>query len=126
MFYIFLITGGSNYTFLSTSTIKSILGFDTDISSTSLIKIPYQLNLLGKKKLFINSNNLRNSAFTSKSLSSTQTIATVPVDQPPYSMISYVAVIDMQKIVLSNRALDMIDIEITDENNNYVNFQNSL
>ena len=120
----FFITGGSNYTFLSTSTIKSILGFDTDISSTSLIRMPYQLNLLGKKKLFINSNNLRNSAFTSKSLSSTQTIATIPVDQPPYSMISYEAVIDMQKIVLSNRALDMIDIEITDENNNYMNFRN--
>jgi hypothetical protein len=120
----FFITGGSNYTFLSTSTVKSILGFDTDISSTSLIKMPYQLNLLGKKKIFINSNNLRNSAFTSKSFSSTQTIATIPVDQPPYSMISYEAVIDMQKIVLSNRALDMIDIEITDENNNYMNFRN--
>ena len=39
-------------------------------------------------------------------------------------MINYVAVIDMQKIVLTNRALDMIDIEITDENNNYVNFRN--
>jgi hypothetical protein len=39
-------------------------------------------------------------------------------------MINYVAVIDMQKIVLSNRALDMIDIEITDENNNYINFRN--
>ena len=74
--------------------------------------MPYQLNLLGKKKIFINSNNLRNSAFTSKLLSSTQTIATVPVDQPPYNMINYVAVIDMQKIVLSNRALDMIYIEI--------------
>jgi len=120
----FFITGGNSITFLSTSTVKSILGFDVNISSTTLIKLPYQLNLLGKKKIFINSNNLRNSAFTSKSLSSTQTIATVPVDQPPYSMINYVAVIDMQKIVLSNRALDMIDIEITDENNNYVNFQN--
>ena len=30
----------------------------------------------------------------------------------------------MQKIVLSNRVLDMIDIEITDENNNYINFRN--
>ena len=35
----FFITGGSNYTFLSTSTVKTILGFDTDISSTSLIKM---------------------------------------------------------------------------------------
>jgi hypothetical protein len=120
----FTITGGTNYTFLSTSTIKSILGFDEDISSNTLIIMPYQLNLLGKKKIFINSNNLRNSAFSSKSLSCVQTIATIPVDQPPYNMISYVSVSDLEKIILSNRALDMIDIEIVDEDNNYVNFRN--
>ena len=120
----FTITGGTNYTLLSTSTIKSILGFNEDISSNTLIIMPYQLNLLGKKKIFINSNNLRNSAFSSKSLSCTQTIATIPVDQPPYNMISYVSVSDLEKIILSNRALDMIDIEIVDEDNNYVNFRN--
>ena len=120
----FTITGGTNYTFLSTSTIKSILGFDIDISSNTLIIMPYQLNLLGKKKIFINSNNMRNSAFTSKSLSCVQTIATIPVDQPPYNMINYVSVSDLEKIILSNRSLDMIDIEIVDENNNYVNFRN--
>jgi len=120
----FFITGGNSITLLSTSTSKSILGFDVNISSTTLIKLPYQLNLLGKKKIFINSNNLRNSAFSSKSLSCVQTIATVPVDQPPYSMISYVSVSDLEKIILSNKTVDMIDIEIVDENNNYVNFRN--
>ena len=120
----FFITGGINYTLLATSTVKTILGFDVDISGSSFIKLPYQLNLLGKKKIFINSNYLRNSAFSSKSLSCVQTIATVPVDQPPYSMINYVAVIDLQKIILSNRTLDVIDIEFVDENNNYINFRN--
>ena len=120
----FTITGGTNYTFLATSTIKSILGFDTNISSNTLITMPYQLNLLGKKKIFINSNNLRNSAFSSKALSCVQTIATIPVDQPPYNMISYVSVSDLEKIILSNKSLDMIDIEIVDEDNNYVNFRN--
>jgi hypothetical protein len=120
----FFITGGISITLLSTSTSKSILGFDVNISSTTLIKLPYQLNLLGKKKIFINSNNLRNSAFSSKSLSCVQTIATVPVDQPPYSMVNYVSVSDLEKIILSNKTVDMIDIEIVDENNNYVNFRN--
>lgn len=120
----FFITGGISITILATSTIKSILGFDTDITSTTFIKMPYQLNLLGKKKIFINSNNLRNSAFSSKSLSCVQTIATIPVDQPPYNMISYVSVSDLEKIILSNKTLDMIDIEIVDEDNNYVNFRN--
>jgi len=69
---LFYIAGAGSNTviFLSTSTIKSILGFNVNISNNNVITMPYQLNLLGKKKLFINSNNLRNSAFTSKSFSS--------------------------------------------------------
>jgi hypothetical protein len=120
----FLTSDGISYTFLSTSTIKSILGFSSDITSTTLITMPYQLNLLGKKKIFINSNNLKNSAFTSKSLSSVQTIASIPVDQPPYSMINYVSVSDLEKNILFNRSLDVIDIQIVDEDNKYINFQN--
>jgi len=123
---IFFISGaGANtVTFLSTSTIKSILGFDVNISNNNVILLPYQLNLLGKKKLFINSNNLRNSAFTSKSLSSVQTIATIPVDQPPYSMINYTSVSELEKNILFNRSLDVLDIQIVDEDNKYINFQN--
>ena len=120
----FTITGSTSITFLSTSTVKSILGFDVDISSSSLLKLPYQLNLLCKKKLFINSNNLRNSAFTSKSFSSVQTIATIPVDQPPYNMINYTSISDLERNILFNRSLDVIDIQIVDEDNKYINFQN--
>ncbi len=120
----FTITGGTSITFLSTSTVKNILGFNDNISSSSLLKLPYQLNLLGKKKLFINSNNLKNSAFTSKSFSSVQTIATIPVDQPPYSMINYTSISDLEKNILFNRSLDVIDIQIFDEDNKYINFQN--
>jgi len=120
----FTITGGTSITFLSTSTVKNILGFNDNISSSSLLKLPYQLNLLGKKKLFINSNSLKNSAFTSKSLSSVQTIATIPVDQPPYSMINYTSISDLEKNILFNRSLDVIDIQIVDEDNKYINFQN--
>jgi hypothetical protein len=120
----FFITGGASFTFLSTSTIKSILGFSSDITSTTAIIMPYQLNLLGKKKIFINSNNLRNSAFSSKSLSCVQTIASVPVDQPPYAMINYTSVSDLEKNIIFNRSLDMLDIQIVDEENKYVNFRN--
>jgi hypothetical protein len=120
----FTITGGISYTFLSTSTIKSILGFSSNITSTTLINMVYQMNLLGKKKIFINSNNLRNIAFSSKSLSNVQTIATIPIDQPPYAMVNYTSVSDLEKNILYNRSLDMIDIQIVDESNLYVNFQN--
>ena len=120
----FLITGGISFTFLSTSTIKKILGFDVDITSTNLITMTYQLNLLGKKKLFINSNHLRNNAFSSKSFSCVQTIATIPVDKAPYEMISYVSVSDLEKNILFNRFIDTIDIQILDEDNKFIDFRN--
>ena len=120
----FIITGGASFTFLSTSTIKKILGFDENITSTTLITMPYQLNLLGKKKLFINSNHLRNNAFSSKSFSCVQTIATIPIDKPPYEMISYISVSDLEKNILFNKSIDTIDIQIFDEENKYIDFRN--
>jgi len=120
----FTITGGGSYTLLATSSIKSILGFYDDIQSTTQIILPYQLNLLGKKKIFINSNHLRNNAYSSKSFSCVQTIATIPVDQPPYNMINYVSVSDLEKNILFNRFIDMIDIQIVDEDNKFIDFRN--
>ena len=120
----FFITGGVSITILGTSTIKKILGFNEDITSTTFIKMPYQLNLLGKKKLFINSNHLRNNAFSSKSFSCVQTIATIPVDKAPYEMISYVSVSDLEKNILFNKSIDTIDIQIVDEENKYIDFRN--
>jgi hypothetical protein len=112
------------YTFQSTSTIKKILGFDSNLITSTFITLPYQLNLLGKKKIFINSYNLRNSAYTSKNLGFVQTVATIPVDQPPYNMINYVSATDLEKVILTNRTVDTIDIQIFDEDNNYINFRN--
>jgi hypothetical protein len=120
----FIITDGNTYVFLSSSSIKKILGFSSNITSTTLITMPFQLNLLGKKKLFINSNHLRNNAFSSKSFSCVQTIATIPVDKPPYEMISYVSISDLEKNILFNRSIDTIDIQIVDENSEFVDFQN--
>jgi hypothetical protein len=112
------------YAFQSTSTIKKILGFDSNLITSTFITLPYQLNLLGKKKIFINSYNLRNSAYTSKNLGFVQTVATIPVDQPPYNMINYVSATDLEKVILTNRTVDTIDIQIFDEDNNYINFRN--
>lgn len=117
-------TPALTYTFQSTSTIKKILGFDSNLITSTFITLPYQLNLLGKKKIFINSYNLRNSAYTSKNLGFVQTVATIPVDQPPYNMINYVSATDLEKVILTNRSVDTIDIQIFDEDNNYINFRN--
>jgi hypothetical protein len=109
------------------STLATILGVgDTSVTVLALNGdvLPYPLNLLGKSKLLINSRNLNNVAYTSFGLGFTTTIATVPVNVPPYSLIQYACAVEQQKNVLINRVLDNIDIQILDTDNRFINFNN--
>jgi hypothetical protein len=103
----------------NTAVINSIL-----IENNSSTILPFPLNLLGKSKLLINSTNLNNVAYTSFGLGFTTTIATVPVNVPPYSLIQYSTAVDQQKNILTNRVLDNIDIQILDTDNRFINFNN--
>jgi hypothetical protein len=114
------------YNLTNGSTIGTILGIGENIivlPSTS-VRCAYPLNLLGKSKLLINSRNLNNVAYTSFGLGFTTTIATVPVNVPPYSLIQYACAVEQQKNVLVNRVLDNIDIQILDTDNRFINFNN--
>ena len=70
------------------------------------------------------SANLNNVAYTSFGLGFTTTIATIPVNVPPYSLIQYSTYVDQQKNILTNRVLDNIDIQILDTDNKFINFNN--
>lgn len=119
----------SNYTifnYANGSTIAKILGIETNLSQVAFnaVRCDYPLNLLGKSKLLINSRNLNNVAYTSFGLGFTTTIATVPVNVPPYSLIQYSTAVEQQKNILVNRVLDNIDIQILDTDNHFINFNN--
>lgn len=105
------------------STIKNIIGFDSNMTGTNFI-MPYPINLLGTKKLFIKSQVLDISSYDSINTNKTNIIATIPVDQPFYNMISYVSAIDTNQHELKLNILDGIDIQIYDEDNNLINFNN--
>ena len=104
------------------TTIGDILGIG--IGGANNFTFPYPLNLLGKNKLFINSSNLNNVAYTSHNTGFSTCICTIPVNVPPYGLIQYTSVTDQNKNILVNRVLDNIDIQILDLNNNYINFNN--
>ena len=109
------------------STIATILGVGTtsvSILPLSSSALPFPLNLLGKSKLLINSRNLNNVAYTSFGLGFATTIATIPVNVPPYSLIQFSTAVDQQKNILVNRVLDNIDIQIYDTDNKFINFNN--
>ena len=82
------------------------------------------MNLLGKSKLIINSAKLNNVAYSSLNNGFATTIATIPINVPPYSLIQYTCQVEQQKNVLVNRVLDGIDIQILDTGGKFINFNN--
>ena len=85
---------------------------------------PNPLNLLGVKKLYIRSQKLQIASFNSATNNLGITLSTIPVDVPAFSMISYTNQTDLNKTNLQTKIIDQIDISITDEDTELINFNN--
>ena len=112
----------------NTYSIGKVLGFDLNTSYTST-ELPlytltaiYPLNLLGIKKINISSQNLITNNFSS-AIGSTSLINSISVDQPPFGLIVYQNT-GGAKFTLSNTDINKIDLQLYDEDFNYINFNN--
>ena len=85
---------------------------------------PYPLNLLGVKKISVKSASLSIIAFSSANNNYSDTICTIPADQPAFGMISYTNQNDLNNNLLKQSVIDRIDIQLVDENQNYLDFNN--
>ena len=118
---------GNSFIFYGTSTLFSILGFPLGTnysSSSSFIVAPYPLNLLGIKRLKVNSIALSTVAYDSRNMGMRSTIASVPVNVASYGMIDYVNTTNAFPICQA-KTVSSIDVQILDENDNYINFNNT-
>lgn len=110
------------------NSIGQILGFNLGSSYTSSGPNPYTLtglhplNLLGIKKINILSSELSTGNYMS-SKGNISLLASVPVDQPSYGLCIYENKTNT-KYKLNNLEISKIDIQMQDENNNYINFNN--
>lgn len=115
-----------DFTFLSKSngsTILDILGFNASVSYTSssfILNAPYPLNLIGIQRLKINSNYLATSFYNSNNLNLSNTIASIPVNAPSFSLIQYQNTNEYSLLKASN--ISTIDIQIYDQDDNLINF----
>jgi len=117
--------GFLDYYFTSDSTMLEILGTTSSIIATSTnYTCPYPLNLLGVKKLLIKSTKLSIHSVSTVDYASSNILLTIPSDVSPFSMISYNSQSDANKNLLNVRSINEIDINIYDENNNYIDFNN--
>ena len=120
---VFTATSTTNYSF--SGSMLDIIGTTLDIvSNSNIYRCIYPLNLLGVQKLSIKSEKLAVQTASSVDYSFSNTLVTIPVDVSPFSMISYTSQSDANKNLLNVRTINEIDIQIYDENNNLVNFNN--
>lgn len=116
--------------YASISTCAEIFGmgtlnfYDAGSPSGSILDFPYPLNLLGVKKISIKSSSLSIIAFSSVNNNYSDTICTIPADQPAFGMISYTSQNDLNKNLLKQSVIDRVDIQLLDENQNYLDFNN--
>ena len=112
----------------NTYSIGRILGFNLNTSYVSTetplytLTALYPLNLLGIKKINISSQTLITNNFSS-AIGTISLINSISVDQPPFGLIVYQNGGSI-KFTLSNTDINKIDLQLYDEDFNYINFNN--
>ena len=124
----FTFSASGSFTFLASgSTIFGVLGFGltTDYSSSSnYLTAPYPVSFLSIKKLRFASNALATQSVGSYTGGSSSLFGTIPVNAGPFGLVLYDNV-SGRKSFLRNKKVDEIDIQVYDENNRFINFNNT-
>lgn len=119
-----LATPTSNF-ILQVSSMFSVLGLflSNHTSSSFSLTADYPLNLLGITKIKIQSTNLNTYNVDSSNYGFSNNIGLIPVDQPSFGLIVYENK-STSKFLLRDNRVDEIDIQLVDQNNNLINFNN--
>ena len=116
----------ANYTlnFVGYKACAAILGFNEAAypSLGTVVVGTYPLNLLGIKRISIKSYSLGVANFSSSG--GDITLTTIPSDQPPFCMISYINQNADDKQYVNVKSISNIDILLMDENDNLLDFNN--
>ena len=115
-----------NYIFIASgSTMFNILGLfiSNKTSFSFIINGDYPLNLLGITKIKISSINLNSYNLDSANNGNSNLMACIPVDQPSFGLIIYENK-SFNKFTLRGDVIDELDLQLTDQNDNLINFNN--
>lgn len=108
------------------STINSIIGITFDIytsiydGNNYVINYPFQVNLLGTKNIYLKCSLILDNYNTQ---GNNQTLSCIAVNVPPYGIILYSNISDSETIV-KNSQTNNFNIEILDDDNQLINFNN--
>lgn len=114
-------TGG--YTILPTTTCYKILGLAKNVTYVSggSLTFPYLANFLGINRIKIKSSVFKTDNLDSNQNGHCELLATIPVDESQFALITYENLIGF-KNTLVNDTVNYIDITLTDENDDIIDF----
>ena len=107
------------------NSIGNILGFELNnvYNTTNSLTCPYPLNLLGYKRLEIYTQDIQTLNYSSANNSMTTLLSIIPIDQPPWGLITFNNYTDTKNII-KNKTIDKIEIIIRAEDKTLINFNN--
>jgi len=98
-------------------------GYETYTSVANIINAPFLLNLLGIQQLRVSSSALACSNSNSTQMGESNLIAVIQSTAPPFGMILYAN--QTSYSVLRNKNISLVDIQIIDEDSNFIDFNNT-
>jgi hypothetical protein len=119
----YTLTKSGGFTILSSSCYK-ILGLEknkTYIVITSSLTFPYPCNFLGINRIKIKSGCFKTDNLDTFSNGHSDLLSTIPVNVSQYGLINYINYVGFKNII-HNEDITLIDITITDEEDNIINF----
>jgi hypothetical protein len=122
----FTITYNHTFSINSTSTCYILFGFEKNktYSTSNTFTFPFLANLLGTKNMYLKFPNLILDNFNTQT-GDRSTLANIPVDQPPYGLIMYENRSTTSSIIKNIQMPDVLYIQITDDTNNLIDFNNT-
>ena len=118
----YTLSNSNGFTILPSSSYK-ILGLEKNKSYvvSSSLTFPYPCNFLGVNRLKIKSGAFKTNNLDSSSNGHSDLLATIPVNVSQYCLINYVNHVGF-KNTIPNQDINSIDITISDEEDNIINF----
>jgi hypothetical protein len=115
-------------TISASNTLFSVMGFDSTKSYSSSVVTgqlisSYAVNFLGLSKINIKSTTFPFKNFDSLTATATSTLCSIPVSSNASGIINYNNLTDY-KSIFKEYEFNSIDISITDDKNNYIDFNN--